>query len=232
MTRSIRDSPARRDRRRRAHRSTDSTGELLPRHQRSSQYDYDHASPSPEPTRTRHRSERPRKHRPLGSQAGSAFSNPLSANSLAQLDALNEKLGWSKHGGMREAPEELESIQEKEYKPRKRRDEEKRKYEERRRERRRRTEDLGHRERHRENYHSQRDYDRSDHNHHRKKRRIFSGPYLEEGQEAYNEKYKKYEYRVDRAGPPSGSEDYDEEAARRKRRRLCEYMLVKFFTFL
>ena len=217
MTRSTRDSPARRERRRRAHRSTDSTGELLPRHPRSSHFDYDRASPSPEPTRTRHRSDKPRRHRPPESQAGSATSNPLSANSLARLDALNEKLGWSKHDKPKEIVKDPEPIQKKRREPRSYREDERRKYDERRKERRQRTEDVRHREHRGEHHNRQRNHGHLDHNHHRKKRRLFSGPYLEEGHEAYNEKYNEYEYRV----PPTESEDYDEEAARRKRRRIC-----------
>ncbi|KAI9666137.1 MAG: hypothetical protein M1821_004072 [Bathelium mastoideum] len=195
-------------------------GELLPRHNRSSQHDYDRASPSPEPTRTRHKSERTRRHRPSESQAGSSASNPLSANSLAQLDALNAKLGWAKGDRVKEVHREEEVLQERERRPRVHREEERRKYEERRKERHRRTEEVRHREQHRDRRHRERDYDKSDHNHHRKKRRVFSGPFLEEGHEAYNEKYNEYQYRDDRKGPPSGSEDYDEEATRRKRRRI------------
>lgn len=220
MTRSTRDSPARRERRRRAHRSTDSTGELLPRHPRSSQYDYDRASPSPEPTRTRHRSDKPRRHRPPESRAETATSNPLSADSLAQLNALNEKLGWSKNDKLRETERVPESNHKQHRERRGYEEEERRKYEQRRRERRQRTEELRHREHRQEHHHRPRNHDRLDHNHHRKKRRLFSGPYLEEGHEEYNDKYNEYEYRADR-GSPTENEDYDEEATRRKRRRIC-----------
>ncbi|KAL9084918.1 MAG: hypothetical protein Q9165_007871 [Trypethelium subeluteriae] len=233
MTRSTRDSPARRERRRRAHRSTDSTGELLPRHHRTAQYENDRASPSPEPTCKRQRPERPRRHRPPQSHAGSATTNPLSANSLAQLDALNEKLGWTKNDKFVELEDEAEPTQGRERESWDQRAEEQRKYEERRKERRRRTEELRHREPNREHYQNRRehhqrhrDYNRSDHNHHRKKRRIVSGPYLEEGHERYSEKYKEYEYRADRRVPPPGSEEDEEERARRKRRRIWIFAAI------
>ncbi|KAI9712837.1 MAG: hypothetical protein M1820_001459 [Bogoriella megaspora] len=235
MTRSARDSPARRDRRRRAHHSTDSTGELLPRQHRSSYYDHDRASPSPEPTRPRHKAERPRKHRPPESQAESSTSNTLSANALAQLDKLNEKLGWDSHDKVIEEPNQA-YYHEKRRKPRPHRNEERTRREDgHRKERRRRTdeEELRHRERHRERPREHRrerpDEYLPDKGHHHRKRRVISGPFLEEGQEEYSEKYREYAYRQDtRGGAPS--EFSDEEAARRKRKRL--WIIVAIVTVI
>lgn len=70
----------RQQRRRRTHRATDSQGELLPKHGSSRD---DSAST-------------PRRSRPGSS---SASSKPLSLGSLAQLDAVNAKKGWSSRPG-------------------------------------------------------------------------------------------------------------------------------------
>lgn len=70
----------RQQRRRRTHRATDSQGELLPKHGSSR----DHSASTP------------RRSRPGSS---SASSKPLSLGSLAQLDAVNAKKGWSSRPG-------------------------------------------------------------------------------------------------------------------------------------
>jgi glucan 1,3-beta-glucosidase len=81
-------------RRRRTHRATDSQGELLPKHGSSR----DHSSSTP------------RRSRP---ESSSASSKPLSLGSLAQLDAVNAKKGWSSRpGGYDEAY--LKEVQERE----------------------------------------------------------------------------------------------------------------------
>lgn len=67
-------------RRRRTHRATDSQGELLPKHGSSR----DHSASTP------------RRPRP---ESSSASSKPLSLGSLAQLDAVNAKKGWSSRPG-------------------------------------------------------------------------------------------------------------------------------------
>lgn len=67
-------------RRRRTHRATDSQGELLPKHGSSR----DHSASTP------------RRSRP---ESSSASSKPLSLGSLAQLDAVNAKKGWSSRPG-------------------------------------------------------------------------------------------------------------------------------------
>ncbi|RDI85987.1 hypothetical protein Vi05172_g4009 [Venturia inaequalis] len=70
----------RQQRRRRTHRATDSQGELLPKH---GSY-RDHSAGTP-----------PR----LRAGSSSASSKPLSLGSLAQLDAVNAKKGWSSRQG-------------------------------------------------------------------------------------------------------------------------------------
>lgn len=83
-----RDQPPRRDRdinrdrdkRRKGHRATDSTGELLYRDGRPRE---DSESPSPRKTK-----------RKGASSGGGSSSTPLSLDALASLDRVNEKKGW------------------------------------------------------------------------------------------------------------------------------------------
>ncbi|OCK84614.1 glycoside hydrolase family 5 protein [Lepidopterella palustris CBS 459.81] len=76
-----RDRERERQRRRRGHRATDSTGELLPQ-----------APRTPRDTST---SESPNRRKAKASDRTSGgSSNPLSLDSLAKLDQLNQKKGW------------------------------------------------------------------------------------------------------------------------------------------
>ncbi|KAF7195591.1 putative glucan 1,3-beta-glucosidase D, partial [Pseudocercospora fuligena] len=108
-----RDSPARRQRRRRTHHRTDSNGELLGRFEERER-DRDLTPPSP----TKHRSRNPdrdrdrdrdrsrprrshREHRRSSRAPESDYtkssSTALSSGQLAQLDKLNQKLGWNEY---------------------------------------------------------------------------------------------------------------------------------------
>lgn len=185
-------SSRRREHHRKGHRSTDSNGELLPRSRTSY-----HESPSPSPTKSKPK----RTHkisRPVDSDVSKSTSNALSAGSLAQLDALNEKLGWSEYDGVRAKQQEERTFQDFEADRRRRE-----RREERREERRQRR----------------RDDDGVDHNHHRK-RRVVSGPALERGSDYYEEKDVVYEQKLRQRGGAL-SDDYEEEARRRKRKRIC-----------
>ena len=198
MARTSRPSSSRREHQRRGHRSTDSNGDLLPRPRASY-----HESPSPSPTKSRpkrvHRSSRATE-----SENSKSTSNALSSGSLAQLDALNDKLGWREYDGVRPTRQREERTSE-EIDEERRRQERRARREQRREERKREYGD--------------------DHNHHREKRehrqrRVVSGHALERGDRDYREKDEVQEYRLRHRGG-AVSEDYDEEARRRKRRRIC-----------
>ena len=92
-----RDSPARRQRRRRAHQRIDSNGDLAPRTRRARDYE-DSASPSPTKPRPRRESRREDgSSRESRSTYSKSASTALSSGQLAQLDKLNQKLGWNEY---------------------------------------------------------------------------------------------------------------------------------------
>ena len=92
-----RDSPARRQRRRRAHQRIDSNGDLVPRTRRPRE-DQDSASPSPTKTRPRRDTRREGgSSRESRSTYSKSASTALSSGQLAQLDKLNQKLGWNEY---------------------------------------------------------------------------------------------------------------------------------------
>lgn len=121
----------------------------------------------------------------------SETTNTLSEDSLAKLNALNEKVDWEQQD-RRQA---------------RRREEHEDRYEEERRERARRA---ARREQRRRKEHD-------DHNHYREKsggRRVVSGPLLEDG------KYEPHEYRSRRRREPfSDPSQYEDEDARKRRKR-------------
>ena len=236
-----RDSPARRQRRRRTHHRTDSNGELL-RNQ-----DPDNTAPSS----PRAAGSRPNryKHRDGGGGGGrssrtapnseytTTTTTALSAAQLAELDKLNRKLGWSEYDGIQRARANVEEEEEEEEEDdddqtraeydndRKRerdereRERERRRQEHRERKRRQRQEEraMGTRE---DDFVNERprDYDRRE----KPKRRVASGQALERGSRShYNE---KEEFREDvrrRRTSRGGGNEYEltEDERRKKKRR-------------
>lgn len=94
--RSSRDPSQWRDQRRRSHRYTDSNTDLIP-----PPGPPDHTSPSPSPPKSRPKKAHRQRQNHSESETSKATSNPLSAGSLAQLDAVNDNLGWSDYDGLR-----------------------------------------------------------------------------------------------------------------------------------
>lgn len=184
MARSPRRAEPRRERRSGNRQRESSTGDLLPRGSRD-------GTPVTAPKRS------PRNVAPRSEASKTTTTSSLSHGSLARLDALNEKLGWNEYDNVQYRVREKE-----EGRPRPSGRE--------------RTERVVKRE------HHHRREDR-DHNHYREisgrhrgreKRRIVSGPLLEEGGNyAHHHKTRK------RGG--AASED-DEEGRRRKRKRKCK----------
>ncbi|KAF2136460.1 glycoside hydrolase family 5 protein [Aplosporella prunicola CBS 121167] len=107
-------------RKRRGHRATDSTGELLPRPERS--YDSPYHEGNRSPTKSRH----PRHHARGESAPDTGGSGgPLLMDSLAQLDRQNAKGGWRRYDDeyvreVREKEKELERARRKEEREEKR----------------------------------------------------------------------------------------------------------------
>lgn len=132
------------------------------------------------------------------SEVSKSTSNALSAGSLAQLDALNDKRGWSAYDGIRAQDREARTYDEEEERAYRRQQRELR------REKRRRKEAEDH------DLRRERD---------RRSRRVVSGTKLERGGDYYEEDDVVYEQRLKERGG-AGSDDYDAEARRRKRRRI------------
>ncbi|TKA64062.1 hypothetical protein B0A55_09819, partial [Friedmanniomyces simplex] len=225
-SRTPRESPARRQRRRRTHQRVDSNGDL----DRQIEEDYSE-SPSPSkarPKRSQHH-ERRSSRAPDSeySKTTATASAALSAGQLAQLDQLNRKLGWDEQDAppkrrprdVREEPRSrhdaaLERQEEERDLERERRRQEHRERKRRRREEERaaaletEAEDTDHRE-----------YGNDKHRR-RKGGRVVSGQRLERGSEAYYSE--KEEVRDDvrlRGGGGSSGLNYDGDRRRRKRRK-------------
>lgn len=114
--RSSREYSERREQRRRTHRYTDSNTELI-----SPAGHSDTNSPSSSPTKSRPKKSSRHRQYQSESEASKPASNPLLAGSLAQLDAVNDNLGWSSYDGVR--PREREHpVTEDEEELRRRRD--------------------------------------------------------------------------------------------------------------
>lgn len=228
------DSPARRERRRRTHQRVDSSGDVLPRSRRKEENEYVPASPSKSRPKRGQQDGRRSSRAPESQGSGSA-SAALSTAQLAQLDKLNNKLGWSEYDGVRRqrAAEDGDETRAEHDDDRERERHERDAERERQRERRRQE----HRERKRRRREEERraelaaaaaiaDNDASSYEdpkykrHRRKESRVVSGQRLERGSEYYSE---KETYRDDaRKRHGSSDPDYDEEARRRKRKRnIC-----------
>lgn len=160
------------------------------------------------------RRRRRRTNRPPEPASTVTTSNALSTGALAQLDALNEKVGWQEYGQeyARVDHEEQEMRRPERVRPRQHRVRE-------------------HKEQHDDRYRVSKQEQRHrrddrDHNHYRERetqeRRVVSGPLAEEGGvrrgHHRNDRYdEKRSHR--RAGKPS--EDNDDRARRKKKKRKC-----------
>ncbi|KAF2172553.1 glycoside hydrolase family 5 protein [Zasmidium cellare ATCC 36951] len=217
-----RDSPARRERRRRTHHRTDSNGELLGR------YDREPGSPSPTKSRPRRDHRERRSSRAPESEYTQTTTTALSSGQLAQLDKLNRKLGWNEYEGIsRQQPQDDDEVTRAEHDAEREREREQR---ERDRERRRQE----HRERKRRRREEERvalaaeggslayEHPKSRRKADRDQRRVASGQYLERGRGASAYYSDKDDYSDDirrRVGPGSSDLDYDEDQQRKKKRR-------------
>ncbi|KAK3049955.1 hypothetical protein LTR09_008875 [Extremus antarcticus] len=224
------ESPARRERRRRARQRIDSEGHH--RSRRRDEEDSPQASPSKERPK-RSRKERSTSRRPESNYSKSA-STALSSAQLAQLDQLNRKLGWNENAGMRrpqaadddeETRAEYDDDREREQEEREK-ERERRRQEHRERKRRRREEEkaaaaaaAGARQ---EDEEDEEEYDNPKHKRYRRQeRRVASGQALERGSHYQSEKHTIRDDARRRDGS-SSDPSYDEEARRRKRKRwIC-----------
>lgn len=231
-----RDSPARRQRRRRTHHRTDSNGELLRSYDRDRSRDDEYLS-SPSKSRTRRerheryddrdreirREHRRRDRRAESSSRTTGTGGTLSSGQLAQLDKLNQKLGWDAYdaapGGRRGVVEEDQATRA-EYDDDREREREIRRQEHRERKRRRREE-----ERHRMEAEETDGlvYDRRRDRRERDGRRVASGQVLERGGGRGSSGYysEKEDYREDVRRRDGDSSDlyYDENERKKKRRK-------------
>ncbi|KAK3708390.1 hypothetical protein LTR37_011486 [Vermiconidia calcicola] len=222
------ESPARRERRRRTHQRIDSSGEPAPRSSRRRD-ERDPLPASPSKSRPKHSEHRRRSSRPPESKYSSSASTALSSGQLAQLDKLNDKLGYSEYDRIRQ-PQVNDDETRAEYD-----NDREREQEERERERERRRQE--HRERKRRRREEEKaaaaaaagviqddevEYDNTKYKRSRRSQgRVVSGQALERGSEYYSE---KDTYREDARRRDGGSSEpsYDEEARRRKRKRyIC-----------
>jgi glucan 1,3-beta-glucosidase len=182
-----------RHQRRKGHRYNDSTSELLPSSPRHQRRDSESQSP---------RKKRPRKKRYYYPEDETTeSSNALSAGALGELDALNVgDVRWNSNGGIKDARRHRTSEEEAERRERRERREK--------REQRRRERGEGAEDRHRER---------------RKQPRVVSGTYLERGAEPYDEKVVLVDQRARLRGGAGSVESEEDEARRRKRRRIGEF---------
>ncbi|KAK1053679.1 hypothetical protein LTR74_016185 [Friedmanniomyces endolithicus] len=221
-----RESPARRERRRKTHQRVDSNGDL--NQQTDDQYS---ESPSPSksrPKRTQHRERR--SSRPPASRYSKKTATTcaaLSAGQLAQLDQLNRKLGWdeqdvepkSRQRDFRDAPRTRRDVALDRESEKQEAERERRRREHRERKRRRREEE---RAAALETEAEDTDHRTYAHTKHRRRERdrVVSGQRLERGSEGYYSE--KEEIRDDvrlRGGGGSSDLEYDKDQRRRKRRK-------------
>lgn len=224
---SPRDSPARRQRRRRTHQRVDSHGDLEPRSCRRSDYGPESGPSSPSEARQkpRYNGERRSSRAPESEYSRTTTSAALSAGQLAQLDQLNRELGWGaqdaaeprrasravprteydagweREGEERDAERERRRQEHRERK-RRRREEEKRAA----------AEEAGEAE--------ELVYEKRRRHRRRDEGRVVSGQKLERGSEGYYSE--KEAWREDvrlRGGGGSSNLDYDEDQRKRKRRK-------------
>ncbi|KAK5136755.1 hypothetical protein LTR08_002051 [Meristemomyces frigidus] len=226
-----RESPARRQRRRRTHQREDSNGELLPRSRRRRSRDQDSPPPSPTKARPRRSQHERRSSRAAESQESrTTTTGTLSTRKLAQLDKLNAKLGWESYDNVQrqqpheeeEEPREARGVaREREHEERER-DRERRREEHRERKRRRRREEdrAAAAEAEAEGSESQ-DLAPERRKQRREDRgRIVSGQRLERGSQAYYSEKEAYRDNVRmRGGGGSSVPSSDEDERKRIRRR-------------
>ncbi|KAK5124912.1 hypothetical protein LTR85_001102 [Meristemomyces frigidus] len=224
---SNRDSPSRRQRRRRTHQRVDSNGDLLPRSRPGHSYERDSASPSPTKNRPRRSHQERRSSRaPESEYTKSTSSGALSAGQLAQLDKLNRKLGWDEHKGppqpqarveVQQARSAYDVDREREQEERER-DRERRRQEHRERKRRRREEERA-AALDAEMSGSQSAAPEQPKYTRKVRERIVSGQRLERGSQAYYSEKEAYRDDVRRRDGGSSDLEYDEAERKRKRRR-------------
>ncbi|KAI7368001.1 glycoside hydrolase [Hortaea werneckii] len=231
-SREPRESPARRQRRRRAHHRVDSNGDFPERSPRHAE-GHERYPDSPSPTKARprrHPEERRRSSRrgdPETEYSRSTATAPLSAGQLAQLDKLNRKLGWEEHAAGPERGQarqddqdtraEYDADRERERAER-RLDRERRRQEHLERKRRRREEDRGGAA----GYDSSElvyDRPRSKGRRRSRDRRVASGQQLERGRHDYYSEKEEWRDNVRMRGGGGSSESDYEEAARKKKRK-------------
>ncbi|KAK4635300.1 putative glucan 1,3-beta-glucosidase D [Fulvia fulva] len=227
-----RDSPARRQRRRRTHQRTDSNGEVLGRYDRDRDREEDHGSPTKSRPRRSHHERRSSRAPESEYTSSRTNTTALSSGQLAQLDKLNRKLGWNDYEGVPQTrPREEAQHTRAEYDVDREREREEREIE---RERR--------REEHRERKRRRREEERaalaaeedsvayehpSNYKHERRRernrdgRRVASGQVLERGRgsSAYYSEKEDYREVVRRRDGGSSDLDYDEQERKRKRRK-------------
>lgn len=219
-----RDSPARRQRRRRTHQRTDSNGDLIPRSRHGHAYE-DSASPSPTKTRPKRHHERRSSRATESEYSKTTASAALSAGQLAQLDKLNRKLGWNQYDNVQrervadddeETRAEYDNDREREREEREL-DRERRRQEHRERKRRRREEERR-AALEAEGGDGELVYDKPKHRR-RDRSRVVSGQRLERGSEAYYSEKESWRDDVRRRDGGSSDMQYDEDQRKKKRRR-------------
>ena len=223
-----RDSPARRQRRRRTHQRVDSNGDFAPR-SRDRRTTDDEYSDSPSPSKARPKRqyrERGSSRAPESEYSKTTASTALSAGQLAQLDQLNRKLGWNE---VEEPPKQRPRRRDEESRTRRdagrdrdaaERDVERERRRQEHRERKRRRREEEERTAALEVEAEESDYRAHTNSRRRERGRVVSGQRLERGSEAYYSE--KEELRDDvrlRGGGGSSDLDYDEDQRRRKRRK-------------
>ena len=255
------DSPARRERRRRTHQRIDSSGDAAPRSRRPrddeerelerrrersrrrarERSDDAPTSPSKQrPKNQHHRGARDRSHarrssRPERGKHSRSASTGLSSAQLAQLDSMNEKIGWNEHDGMarreriqddtRGAEYDADRVREREEREERRRREDQERKRQKRKEERAAAEAALAREANSE-VDSEEDEDEDlapKYSRYRERRgsgRIVSGQALERGSRKRVGEKDGYRHDARRRNVSSDGE-YDEEARRRKRRKWC-----------
>ncbi|KAK5109473.1 hypothetical protein LTR62_007033 [Meristemomyces frigidus] len=223
---SPRDSPARRQRRRRTHQRVDSNGEYLPRSR-------DDVPPSPTKTRPRRSDgERRSSRRPPSENTRSTTtgigSGTLSVGQLAQLDKLNQKLGWGE-GSEDVAPQRRpeparrrdDDTYDRDLEERERRRQEHRERKRRRREQEERAAALDAELGETDGLVYDRRKDRKS-----EKRRVVSGQRLERGSEAYHDEKETDRDDVRLRGGAGRSSEYDYDEAQRKKKRRKKMIIA------
>ncbi|KAK4549338.1 hypothetical protein LTR36_006335 [Oleoguttula mirabilis] len=227
-----RDSPSRRQRRRRTHQRVDSNGELLPRSRPAHRYERDSASPSPTKDRARrsHR-ERQSSRAPESDNSQSTASAGLSVGQLAQLDKLNRKLGWDedaqpqarvRHEEPRAGHDAVADREHEEREGEGERERERKRQEHRERKRRRRDEERAaalEADRSRSPSAAREPASPRRTKRERERERVVSGQRLERGSQAYYSEKEAYRDDVRRRDGGSSDPDHDEDQRKRKRRR-------------